>query len=78
MLTRCMAQRAAGGAVVTGLTSALTGAAERSLLHAAVPLRFSWTGLAILLGGRAVVLAAVALALRHVLRLSAREALAYE
>ena len=61
-----------------GLTWALNGAAERSLLHAAVPLRFSWTGLAILLGGCAVVLVAVALALGRVLRLSAREALAYE
>ena len=78
MLTRCMAQRAAGGAVVAGADLALNGAAQRSPLHAAVPLRFSWTGLAILLGGCAVVLVAVALALGRVLRLSAREALAYE
>jgi putative ABC transport system permease protein len=60
------------------LTVALNGAAERGLLHAAVPLRFSWSGLAVLLSGCGVVLAAVALALHRVLRLSARDALAYE
>jgi hypothetical protein len=48
------------------------------LLHVAVPLRFSMLGLSILAAGLAVVVLAVALAVQRVLRLSARDALAYE
>jgi putative ABC transport system permease protein len=60
------------------LTSALNGAAATGLLHVAVPLRFSVLGLVILAAGLAVVLLAVALAVQRVLRMSARDALAYE
>ena len=60
------------------LTSALNGAAATGLLHVAVPLRFSVLGLVILAAGLAVVLLAVALAVRRVLRMSARDALAYK
>jgi putative ABC transport system permease protein len=60
------------------LTSALNGAAATGLLHMAVPLRFSVLGLVILAAGLAVVLLAVALAVRRVLRMSAGDALAYE
>jgi ABC-type antimicrobial peptide transport system permease subunit len=60
------------------LTSALNGAAATGLLHMAVPLRFSLLGLVILAAGLAVVLLAVALAVQRVLRMSARDALAYE
>jgi ABC-type antimicrobial peptide transport system permease subunit len=60
------------------LTSALNGAAATGLLHVAVPLRFSLPGLAILAAGLAVVMLTVALAVQRVLRLSARDALAYE
>jgi putative ABC transport system permease protein len=60
------------------LTSALNGAAATGLLHIAVPLRFSVLGLVILAAGLAVVLLTVALAVRRVLRMSARDALAYE
>ncbi len=60
------------------LTSVLNGAAARSLLHVSVPLRFSTQGLAILAAGLVVVVLAVALSVQRVLRLSAREALAYE
>ena len=60
------------------LTSLLNGAAATGLLHVAVPLRFSLLGLAILAAGLGVVVLAVALAVQRVLRLSARDALAYE
>ena len=60
------------------LTSALNGAAATGLLHVAVPLRLSVLGLVILAAGLAVVLLAVALSVQRVLRMSARDALAYE
>lgn len=60
------------------LTRLANRAAETQLLHVAVPLQFSWVGLATLLGASLVLIAAVGLALRRVLRVSAREALAYE
>ena len=60
------------------LTSALNGAAATGLLHVSVPLRFSVSGLAILGAGLVVVTLAVGLAVQRVMRLSARDALAYE
>ena len=60
------------------LTLAFNRAAETGLLHVAVPLQFSLHGLAILGAGAAVLVAAVALALWRVLRLSTRQALNYE
>jgi putative ABC transport system permease protein len=60
------------------LTSALNSAASTGLLHVEVPLRFSWQGLAILALGVVVVVLTVALAVQRPLRLSARDALAYE
>lgn len=60
------------------LTSALNNAAATGLLHVAVPLRFSLQGLAVLTAGLVIVVLAVALAVKRVLRMSARDALAYE
>ncbi|MBI3370029.1 MAG: ABC transporter permease [Burkholderiales bacterium] len=60
------------------LTHLANRAAETQLLHVAVPLQFSWVGLLTLMAASLVLIGAVALALRRVLRVSAREALAYE
>jgi putative ABC transport system permease protein len=60
------------------LTRLLNRAAGDSLLHMAVPLQVSAQGLAIVAAGALVLLAAVALAVRRVLRLSAQDALAFE
>ena len=57
---------------------ALNARASRELLHVAVPLFISRSGLAILSGGAFFVLLAVWLSVRRILRLSVREALAYE
>jgi putative ABC transport system permease protein len=65
----------AGGIV---LANALNGLAERQLLHVAVPLYLSRVGLAVLSGGVAVVILGVAFAVSRMLRVSVREALAYE
>jgi putative ABC transport system permease protein len=56
----------------------LNGMAERQLLHVAVPLYISPTGMAVLSGGVIVVMLAVWLAVARMLRLSVRDALAYE
>ncbi|HEX4629462.1 MAG TPA: ABC transporter permease [Chthoniobacterales bacterium] len=56
----------------------LNGMAERQLLHVAVPLRISPTGMAVLSGGVIAVILAVWLAVARILRLSVRDALAYE
>jgi putative ABC transport system permease protein len=56
----------------------LNGMAERQLLHVAVPLYLSPTGMAVLSSGVIVVILAVWLAVARVLRLSIRDALAYE
>lgn len=61
--------------VITGL---MNGAAERSLLRVAVPMRFSLEGLAIVAAGSAVVVAAVWATLRVALRRSVHETLSYE
>jgi putative ABC transport system permease protein len=56
----------------------LNGMAEQQLLHVAVPLYISRAGLAVLGSGMIVVIGAVWLAVTRVLRLSVRDALAYE
>jgi putative ABC transport system permease protein len=56
----------------------LNGMAERQLLHVAVPLYLSPTGMAVLSGGVIMVMLAVWLAVARTLRLSVRDALAYE
>jgi len=56
----------------------LNGMAEQQLLHVAVPLYVSRAGLAVLSSGVIVVIGAVWLAVTRVLRLSVRDALAYE
>lgn len=56
----------------------MSGMAERDLLHVAVPLKISISGMATLFGGLAVVIGAVWLLLRRRLRISVRDALAYE
>jgi putative ABC transport system permease protein len=56
----------------------LNGMAERQLLHVAVPLYLSPTGMAVLSSGVIVVILAVWLAVARILRLSIRDALAYE
>jgi putative ABC transport system permease protein len=60
------------------LTLALNNAAARNLLHVAVPLRFSFEGLAILLGGALVAILVVGLTLAFSLRHSVAETLNYE
>jgi putative ABC transport system permease protein len=65
----------AGGILFAKL---LNGMAERQLLHVAVPLYISRTGFALLLGGVVVVILGVGFAVSRLLRLSVREALAYE
>ncbi len=65
-------------AIAIPLTLAMLNAAETRLLHVAVPLKFSWIGFMILCGGAANVLLVVWLALRHALKRSVRETLAYE
>jgi putative ABC transport system permease protein len=56
----------------------LNGMAERQLLHVAVPLHISLMGMAVLSSGIIVVILAVWLAVSRILRLSVRDALAYE
>jgi putative ABC transport system permease protein len=67
-------------AVVGGIYFAqlLNGMAERQLLHVAVPFYFSRVGMAVVASGGLVVFAAVWLSVRRLLRLSVRDALAYE
>lgn len=60
------------------LTLAMLNAAEHRLLHVAVPLQFSWWGLAKLGMGVVIALVAVHLAVRYAMRKSVRETLAYE
>jgi len=60
------------------LTSALNGAAARTLLHVAVPLRFSFEGLATLCAGAVVMVIAVWITLAFALRRSVTETLNYE
>jgi putative ABC transport system permease protein len=52
--------------------------AERQLLHVAVPLSVSRLGLSLLSGGVLLVILGVALSVRRILRLSVRDALAYQ
>jgi putative ABC transport system permease protein len=56
----------------------LNGMAAQQLLHVAVPLRISAAGLGILSSGAIVVILAVWFAVTRILRLSVRDALAYE
>jgi putative ABC transport system permease protein len=65
----------AGGVIFASL---LNGMAERQLLHVAVPLYVSRVGLALLFYGVFVVIAGVWLSVSRILRVSVREALAYE
>ena len=65
-------------ALSIAMTLGLNHAASVSLLHVAVPLRFSFHGLALLGLGLVVLMLAVGLAVMAVLRQPAREALAYE
>ncbi|HEX4640336.1 MAG TPA: FtsX-like permease family protein [Chthoniobacterales bacterium] len=60
------------------LARLLNGMAERQLLHVAVPLHVSRTGLALLSCGAIMVVLAVWLAVTRILSLSVRDALAYE
>ncbi len=60
------------------LARLLNGMAERQLLHVAVPLYLSPTGMAVLSSGVIVVMFAVWIAVARILRLSVRDALAYE
>ena len=60
------------------LSRGMNQMASRDLLHVAVPLHISASGLAVLGSGLLVVLAAVWLSLRRMLRISVRDALAYE
>ena len=64
--------------VSLALTKALNEAAARTLLHVAVPLRFSLEGLAILSGGALVMILAVWITLSIRLRRSVTETLSYE
>ena len=59
-------------------SQALLNKASRELLHVPVPLHFSETGLVALSGGVLVVMLGVWLSLRRMLRISVRDALAYE
>ncbi len=65
-------------AIAIPLTLVMLNVAEMHLLHVAVPLKFSWFGFAILCSGALVVLLAVWVALRHALKRTVRETLAYE
>ncbi|MEY2482817.1 MAG: putative transport system permease protein [Verrucomicrobiota bacterium] len=65
----------AGGIVFARL---LNGMAERQLLHVAVPLYISRVGLGLLLSGVLVVILGVWLSVTRILRMSVRDALAYE
>jgi len=65
-------------ALSIALTLALNEAAARTLLHVAVPLRFSLPGLAILCGGAVVVVLTVMATVAFALRRPVREALSYE
>ena len=56
----------------------LNGMAERQLLHVAVPFYLSRIGIALLACGALLVVAGVWLSVRRLLRVSVREALAYE
>jgi putative ABC transport system permease protein len=56
----------------------LNGMAERQLLHVAVPLYISRLGLGLLSGGVLLVVLGVWLAVSRILRMSVRDALAYE
>jgi putative ABC transport system permease protein len=56
----------------------LNGMAERQLLHVAVPLYISRVGLGLLSGGVLLVVLGVWLAVSRILRMSVRDALAYE
>jgi putative ABC transport system permease protein len=56
----------------------LNGMAAQQLLHVAVPLHLSRMGLAVLASGAFLVVAGVWLSVRRLLRVSVREALAYE
>lgn len=60
------------------LTGLMNGAAERTLLRVAVPMRFSLEGLAIVAAGSLVVVAAAWATLRVALRRSIHETLSYE
>jgi putative ABC transport system permease protein len=59
-------------------SQALTNKASRELLHVPVPLHISGAGLIILSGGIIVVILGVWLSLWRILRISVRDALAYE
>jgi putative ABC transport system permease protein len=59
-------------------SQALLNKASRELLHVPVPLHFSEAGLVALSGGVLVVMLGVWLSLRRMLRISVRDALAYE
>ena len=65
----------AGGIVFARL---LNGMAERQLLHVAVPLYISRTGLGLLFCGVFLVILGVGLSVARILRMSVRDALAYE
>ena len=65
----------AGGIYFAGLLNSM---AARQLLHVAVPLYLSRVGLAVLASGAFLVVAGVWLSVRRLLRVSVREALAYE
>jgi putative ABC transport system permease protein len=65
----------AGGIYFAGI---LNGMAARQLLHVAVPFYLSRVGIAVLAGGALLVVAGVWLSVRRLLRVSVREALAYE
>ena len=64
-----------GGIFFAGV---LNGMAERQLLHVAVPLYFSPTGIAVLSGGVLIVIAGTWISVARMLRISVRDALAYE
>jgi ABC-type antimicrobial peptide transport system permease subunit len=65
----------AGGIYFAGL---LNGMAARQLLHVAVPFYFSRVGLAVLSAGALFVIAGVWISVARMLRVSVRDALAYE
>lgn len=82
LLAEGAAIAAIGALLAIGLSIALTlamnGLAARTLLHVAVPLRFSTTGLAVLACGAVVLVLAVAVTLFLALRRPVRESIAYE
>ncbi len=65
-------------AISIPMTLAMLNAAENRLLHVAVPLQFSWLGLAILSSGALVVLLTVLIAVAFSMRKTVRDALVYE